>query len=486
MGKSKKCCSGPGYATPLDAMKNGPREKLLYVITVQPNLDEPHGDYLSTIDVDPESPTYTQIIHRTYTNSKNNELHHTGWNACSSCHLVDENASVIPKRDKLIMPCLISDNIYVVDVGTDPRKPEIAKEISGEILRQNDVTGPHTSHCLANGTVLISTMGDKDGNAKGDFIQFDSEMNCLGTWTKGDKKAICGYDFWYQPYFDVMVSTEWGAPKLWRKGWHEDHIKDFTQYGCRLNFYKWSTQTLMQTIDLGMDGATPLEVRFLHDPKQPQGYVGCCLNSKVYHFKKKPDSDEFEAKKVIDVPQKKILRNGSELSIGGMMSDILISLDDRFLYVNNWLHGDVRQYDITNPDVPKLVGQVFMGGSVCKDSGVKVLEDKELKEQPPARVIKGRRLEGGPQMMQLSLDGKRLYISSSLCSPWDKQFYPQMVVAGGTIAMLDVDPVNGGMTVNEDFLVDFGNEPYGPALPHEIRYPGGDCTSDIWLVPEES
>lgn len=56
----------------------GPREKLLYVVTVQPNLDEPHGDYLSTVDVDPESPTYCQIIHRTFTNKKGMELHHSG------------------------------------------------------------------------------------------------------------------------------------------------------------------------------------------------------------------------------------------------------------------------------------------------------------------------------------------------------------------------------------------------------------------------
>lgn len=54
-------CGGPGYRTPLDAFNNGPREKLLYVITVQPNLDEPHGDYLSTVDVDPDSPTYSQV-----------------------------------------------------------------------------------------------------------------------------------------------------------------------------------------------------------------------------------------------------------------------------------------------------------------------------------------------------------------------------------------------------------------------------------------
>lgn len=42
-------------------MKNGPREKLLYTVTVQPNLDEPHGDYLATVDVDPDSPTYCQV-----------------------------------------------------------------------------------------------------------------------------------------------------------------------------------------------------------------------------------------------------------------------------------------------------------------------------------------------------------------------------------------------------------------------------------------
>lgn len=46
---------------------------------------------------------------------------------------------------------------------------------------------------------------------------------------------------------------------------------------------------------------------------------------------------------------------------------------------------------------------------------------------------------------------------------------------------IDVDTVDGGLSVNENFLVDFGKEPDGPVLAHEVRYPGGDCTSDIWL-----
>lgn len=59
--------------------------------------------------------------------------------------------------------------------------------------------------------------------------------------------------------------------------------------------------------------------------------------------------------------------------------------------------------------------------------------------------------------------------------------YPKMVEEGGYVVRIDVDNVKGGMKLNPDFFVDFGKEPNGPALPHEIRYPGGDCTSDIWL-----
>lgn len=101
--------------------------------------------------------------------------------------------------------------------------------------------------------------------------------------------------------------------------------------------------------------------------------------------------------------------------------------------------------------------QVFLGGSIVSDGPVKVLEDPE--EQPRPRIVQvrrssdvgvlpdyltpcplcpslsplppcspqGRRVPGGPQMLQLSLDGLRLYVTTSLYSGWDKQFYPDMV-----------------------------------------------------------
>lgn len=84
-------------------------------------------------------------------------------------------------------------------------------------------------------------------------------------------------------------------------------------------------------------------------------------------------------------------------------------------------------------------------------------------------------------MIQLSLDGKRLYVTNSLFSVWDNQFYPDLSKKGSHMLQIDVDTEKGGLSINPDFFVDFGAEPDGPALAHEMRYPGGDCTSDIWI-----
>lgn len=110
-----------------------------------------------------------------------------------------------------------------------------------------------------------------------------------------------------------------------------------------------------------------------------------------------------------------------------MITDILLSLDDKYLYFNNFLHGDVRQYDITDRRKPRLVGQVFLGGSILSDSKVRVVNDEETTVQPDPVYVKGRRLYGSPQMLQLSLDGRRLYVTNSIFKPWDMQFYPEHV-----------------------------------------------------------
>ena len=50
-----------------------------------------------------------------------------------------------------------------------------------------------------------------------------------------------------------------------------------------------------------------------------------------------------------------------------------------------------------------------------------------MQDQPDPLIMRGKRVHGGPNMLQLSLDGKRLYVGTSLYSVWDKQYYPDLV-----------------------------------------------------------
>jgi selenium-binding protein 1 len=74
-------------------------------------------------------------------------------------------------------------------------------------------------------------------------------------------------------------------------------------------------------------------------------------------------------------------------------------------------------------------------------------------------------------MLQLSMDGRRLYVTNSLYSTWDNQFYPNL-----QSWMLKVDiGEDGKMRLDPDFYVDFS-----PARGHEIHLPGGDVTTEIF------
>nr|DBA13845.1 TPA: hypothetical protein GDO54_004879 [Pyxicephalus adspersus] len=425
MAKCKPC--GPGYKSPLDAMK-GPREELIYVPCIYRNTGINKPDYLATVDVNPKSPNYSQVIHRLPMPNANDELHHSGWNTCSSCY-----GDCTKVRDKLILPCLISSRIYVVDVGTNRLAPSIHKVVEPEEVHEKCGLGNlHTSHCLGCGEIMISTLGDLEGNGKGGFVLLDGEtFEVKGNWEAENNAAPFGYDFWYQPRHNVMISTEWGAPKAFSKGFSIEDVKAGL-YGHEIHVWDWTKHTRIQTLDLGEDGMIPLEIRFLHNPDAAEGFVGCALSSSIFRFYKAADG-KWAAEKVIQVPNKKV--EGWALpEMPGLITDILISLDDRFLYFSNWLHGDIRQYDVTDTRHPKLVGQIFLGGSITKGGAVKVLEDQELNAQPEPRIIK-----------------------------------------------IDVNTKKGGLCLNENFLVDFGKEPEGPVLAHECRYEGGDCSSDIWI-----
>ena len=144
-----------------------------------------------------------------------------------------------------------------------------------------------------------------------------------------------------------------------------------------------------------------------------------------------------------------------------LVTDIDLSMDDRFLYVSCWGTGDLQQYDVSDPFNPKLTGKVRIGGIASRSS------------HPRA---KNGHLTGGPQMVEISRDGKRVYFTNSLYGAIDRQFYHRGF--DGWMAKLDVHP-DGGISFDENFFIEW---PDGH-LPHQIRLEGGDCSSDSYCYP---
>ena len=91
--------------------------------------------------------------------------------------------------------------------------------VKGSVIRgKYDVSYPHTVHCIPSGDVMIHTLGNAEGDAKGNFYLLDGKtFEPKGLWNSG-KENIMGHDFWYQPRFNIMISTELGAPKKFSQG----------------------------------------------------------------------------------------------------------------------------------------------------------------------------------------------------------------------------------------------------------------------------
>ena len=454
---------GPGYATPQAAIEESEREEVGYVMGLYVGTDVDAPDFLAVVDLDPDSDTYAEVVDRVEMPNRGDELHHFGWNACSSsCHVGGL------ERRHLIVPGQRSSRLHVID-ATDRRNLELQQVIEPEEVFEYDLSAPHTVHCVTGGRIIVSMLGDADGDLPGGFLELNEDFEIVGRWDPPGEIEM-NYDYWYQPRKNVMVSSEWAAPKTYYPGFDMDDV-EAGNYGHQLHFWDWEDHEVVQTIDLGEEGLVPLEVRFLHTPEHVHGYVGAALSSNMFHFYEDSGAsgDEsqadgpYHAHKVIDIESRE--HEDWDMPVPGLITDILVSMDDRYLFFSNWLHGDVRMYDISDPPNPRLVDQVWAGG---------LFGPRHPTGEDDRPVV------AGPQMLQLSLDGERLYWTTSLFSSWDNQFFPEEGERGSVMLKADVNPRKGTMTLDEDFLVDFGEMPDGPARAHEIRWPDGDCSSDVW------
>jgi selenium-binding protein 1 len=430
------------HASPTAALQ-APPEAFLYLACLHEGTGVEAPDFLAVVDAETG-----EILHETPMPNVGDELHHFGWNRCSSaCHG--------PDRSHLIVPGFRSSRIHVLDIASDPRRPRMETVIErDELVAKTGYTRPHTVHCMPGGNVVISMLGDADGNGAGGFAVLDAAtFELKGRWENGGPRPPLNYDFWYQPRKNTLVSSEFGEPNAYEAGFDPSDVEK-GRYGRRIHFWNLEERRLESSVDLGDAGLVPLEVRWLHDPDAESGFVGATLSSTIMRFARA--NGGWAAEQVIGVDA--VPQEGWPFPVPGLITDIVLSMDDRFLYLSNWLHGDLRQYDVSNPTAPRLTGQLQLGGVL-------------------GRPLDGdRELTGGPQMIQLSLDGRRLYVSNSLYSTWDNQFYPGL---RSWLLRVDCDP-DGGMKIDPDFFVDLHDRPGGPARAHEVRLQGGDCTTEIF------
>jgi selenium-binding protein 1 len=299
----------------------------------------------------------------------------------------------------------------------------------------------------------------------------NNTFDVVGPWETDRGDQYLAYDVWWHINDDVAITSEWGTPSMIENGIVPELLLG-RKYGHRLHFWDMKSRTNVQTIDLGDENQMVLELRPAHNPTQKYGFVGVVvsvedLSASVWLWHEQDDS--WVATQVITIPAEPAPAESLPPLLQGfgavppLVTDIALSVDDRSLYVSCWGTGELRQYDVTDPFRPIHTGSVRVGGIAGR------VPHPARPDQP---------LRGGPQMVEVSRDRKRVYFTNSLYGAWDDQFYPEGV--GAWMTKLGVAE-GGGTTVDERFFLE--GDAFRGRRPHQIRLQGGDASSDSYCFP---
>jgi methanethiol oxidase len=458
------------YASPAEAAAAAP-ETLAWVVTLNTGSNgDAAPDALAAVDVDPQSSTYGQVVGRLDMPNVGDELHHFGWNACSSA-LCPWAPHPHVERRYLLVPGIRSSRIHVVDVKDDPRNPKIVKVIEPEELASRaSYSRPHTVHCGPDG-IYVSALGNPEGDGPGGVALLDHEnLSVKGQWEADRGPQELAYDVWWNIGHDLVVTSEWGTPNMIEDGLIPDLLLS-NQYGHRLHAWDMKRRTHKQAIDLGPENQMVLELRPAHDPSKAYGFVGVVvstadLSASVWMWERQADGN-VTVDKVITIPAEPA--EADQLppalapfgAVPPLVTDIALSVDDRTLLVSCWGTGELKRYDVSDPRNPRETGSAHIGGIVRRTP------------HPAAGEV-----NGGPQMVEFSRDGKRVYLTNSLYRSWDEQFYPAGI--DGWMVKLDAGD-DGSLKPDPSFFVEFSGE-----RPHQVRLEGGDASSDSYCFPNPS
>jgi len=324
------------------------------------------SDKLVTIDVNPKSKTYGKVASSVSVGGRG-EAHHMGF--------TDDRRFLWAGR-------LDDSKIFVFDVGTNPSKPKLVKTIS-DLPAAAGLVGPHTYYALPGRMLVGNLSNPKDNggvtglavyNNKGDFVQKYMLPTGMMGGVQGDGY---GYDIAINPARNALLTSSFAG----RDNYMRDLgslIKDqvaMKHFGNTMVL--WDLKAMQPRQIFSVPGA-PLEIRWSLNPKDNWAITATALTSKLWLIRQDAKG-QWQAKDVAAI--------GDPAKIP-LPVDISIRADAKGLWVNTFMDGMTRYFDLTDPEHPKQ--------TYAKQTGRQV------------------------NMISESWDGKRLYITSSLLAHWDK------------------------------------------------------------------
>jgi selenium-binding protein 1 len=349
------------------------QEDFVYVWTLGAKGVGDESDKLVTLDVRPGSKTYGGVIHTVSVGGRN-EAHHAGF--------TDD-------RRYLWAGGLDTSKIFIFDIHTNPGRPKLHKTIDDFVSKSGGVVGPHTMYALPGRMMLTGLSNDKDHGGRTALVEYSNKGKHIAThWTptaeaprgaaSGDVADGYGYDVRVLPRRNVMLTSSF-------TGW-SNYMMDFgkmLQDGEAMKRFGqtvvvWDLHAREPRKVLKVPGA-PLEIRFAWGPRHNYAFTTTALTSQLWLiYEESPGV--WDAKAVADI--------GDPSKIP-LPVDISVSSDDRLLWVNTFMDGTTRLFDVSDPFNPKQIYEKVIGSQV--------------------------------NMVSQSWDGKRVYFTSSLLANWDKK-----------------------------------------------------------------
>jgi selenium-binding protein 1 len=361
------------------------QERFLYVTTLSKSARDP--DFIAVIGADPRRADFGRIVRRVDMPKAGDELHHFGYS---------------PDQRRLIVPGLFSNRVHVFDVKAGGKELRL-RAVNEDLVADSGFVVPHGVMAM-HGKLLAPMIGAAtDSTAPGGIVELDDTSGQFERYfgpgpsrTPGGAAPKYMYDFAMVPGANRGISTTFGPPALCGGG------IDPTCLGDEVAVWDFQREKVIQTADLGANNGA-LMVR----PVTARGVRRAFINTPGTNAVWLADDDDHDG--VFDFQQ--VLGPDDGLLIP---ADLLLSYDGRYMYVTNWFADTVQQYDITDAFEPKLTSTVSLPH---------------------------------PNMLRLSRDNRRLYVTNSLLSTWDDdtRFGPARNDEYG-VWRFDVHPKSGKLT----------------------------------------